>query len=306
MDEQQATWVYAVTRDLDPAVLADLDGIGGEEVRTLPGDPLTAVIGAVDADAFSEEAFEGRLSDPGELEAIARAHHRVVEAVASARPALPLRLATVYRDGGRVREMLTQRHAEFARTLDWLSGRTECGVKVWADPQAVAGDEGDQPAAGTPGNHPAGGGEGAGAAYLSRRRARLAARDSSRQRAAEHAEEVHAELSGMAVAACRHRLQDTQMAGDHGLMVLNAAYLVELDGAGQFAESARTLAGELAGFRLEVTGPWPPYSFADGPEGLACLVQRVQTSPPAHRSRRLRWLTCSTGCSPEAWSSRGM
>jgi Gas vesicle synthesis protein GvpL/GvpF len=262
-----ATWVYAVTRDFDPDRFSDVGGVGGGPVRAVPGGGLTAVTGSVDAQEFSEEAFERRLSDPAELAAIARAHHRVVESVAAAGPVLPLRLATLYSDDERVRELLTQRQAEFTATLGWLAGRTECGVKAWAGPQAVsAGTDEPEPAARGPGQA-----QRTGAAYLSRRRAQLGARAKSRQEAAERGADIHRALSAMAAAACEHQVQDVQSdehgAGDQGLMVLNGAYLVETASMARFAESAQAVVGELPGFRLEVTGPWPPYSFADGPEG---------------------------------------
>jgi Gas vesicle synthesis protein GvpL/GvpF len=55
MSAKHATWVYAVTRELDPAVLAGVDGIGGAQVRALADDGLAAAISTVDADASSAE-----------------------------------------------------------------------------------------------------------------------------------------------------------------------------------------------------------------------------------------------------------
>jgi gas vesicle protein GvpL/GvpF len=263
-----ATWVYAVTRGLDPAVLDDLEGIGGARVREVHEGQLLAAASSVDAGAFNEESLQRRLADPGELEAMARAHHHVIGTVAAAGTVLPLRLGTVYREDGGVRVMLAERQPEFAATLGWLSGRAECGVKVWASPAALA--TGSRPAEG--GLGPGGGG---GTAYLSRRRDELAARDQASRRAAETAAGVHDELSRLAVAGRQHQPQDTPAAGSRStgardVMVLNGAYLVAVADLAEFAAGARAAVAELAGFRLDVTGPWPPYSFADGPmEGEA-------------------------------------
>jgi hypothetical protein len=50
--------------------------------------------------------------------------------------------------------------------------------------------------------------------------------------------------------------------------VLNAAYLVERERVGEFAGLADRLAADETGIRVEVTGPWAPYSFVDaGPGG---------------------------------------
>jgi hypothetical protein len=44
--------------------------------------------------------------------------------------------------------------------------------------------------------------------------------------------------------------------------MLNGAYLVDGDVIGEFMETVATLDRSTASIRLEVTGPWPPYSFA--------------------------------------------
>jgi hypothetical protein len=49
-------------------------------------------------------------------------------------------------------------------------------------------------------------------------------------------------------------------------MVLNAAYLVDVDAVEGFRAAAAGLEarhGEL-GARLQLTGPWPPYNFVPG------------------------------------------
>ena len=46
-------------------------------------------------------------------------------------------------------------------------------------------------------------------------------------------------------------------------MILNAAYLLRGDRAGEFLAAAHALAGAQVGIRADVNGPWPPYSFVD-------------------------------------------
>ena len=44
--------------------------------------------------------------------------------------------------------------------------------------------------------------------------------------------------------------------------MLNGAYLVDGDVIREFMETVATLDRSTARIGLEVTGPWPPYSFA--------------------------------------------
>ncbi|GDY56072.1 hypothetical protein SVIO_066950 [Streptomyces violaceusniger] len=131
------TYAFAVCRggDLTAAAerLAELPGLGtGAPVRTLAAGPLTAVVQDVPTAGYDEEALRRRLSDGAELERCARAHHAVITATSALAPAVPLPLATVYRDDGRVREALGERETSFLTVLDRIAGRAEWGVKVYA------------------------------------------------------------------------------------------------------------------------------------------------------------------------------
>lgn len=252
MAEQSGVWVHAVTRGLDAEKLAGLTGVGGEPVRVLESAGLVAVVNSVDLGEFGEEPLRRNLEDLAWLETVARAHHRVAHAVARLGPVVPTRLATVYRDDTGVGAMLAQRRPDFSAALDRVAGRTEWGVKAYA----VPGGRGP----GEPAPEPAGGG--AGVAYLRRRRAQLSANEQAQQAAADSAGQVHAALGRQAEAARRHAPQDRRLSGQADWMVLNGAYLVDAGRAEEFAESVRHLADRYPAIRLELTGPWPPYSFA--------------------------------------------
>jgi hypothetical protein len=43
--------------------------------------------------------------------------------------------------------------------------------------------------------------------------------------------------------------------------VLSSAFLVEREGWKDFAGAVRRVAADHSGFRVELTGPWPPYDF---------------------------------------------
>ena len=45
--------------------------------------------------------------------------------------------------------------------------------------------------------------------------------------------------------------------------MLNGSYLVDGDVVALFMETVTALERSTARIRLEVTGPWPPYSFAE-------------------------------------------
>jgi hypothetical protein len=250
-------YLYAIAAPVDDGVLGALRGVAGEPVRAVRHRDLVAVVGTVDVGAtgaFGEEALARNLNDLGWLEHVARAHHAVVDGVARAVPAAPLRLATICADDDGVRDRLERWHDGFRRALDEVTGRAEWSVKVFAPSSAPAParDAEPAPAAGTPGS---------GAAYLIRRKAAATARDDALARAAEVAEEVHAELAAHAVDARRLAGQDQRLTGGATPMSLNGAYLVPIDDSDGFEAAVEALRARYADCRIEVAGPWPAYSF---------------------------------------------
>ncbi|MFG2041819.1 GvpL/GvpF family gas vesicle protein [Dactylosporangium sp. NPDC048998] len=256
MTDDAGIWLHAVAREFDPAAVAGLTGVGGGPLRVVEAAGLAAVVSPVDLNEFGAEPMRRNLEDLAWLERVARAHHGVVAAAARLGPVVPARLGTVYLDDTRVRAMLSERRADFVTVLERVAGRTEWGVKAYTATGAPAKPEPSQaPAAG-------GGRSGAGAAYLRRRRAELSAGERRQQAALDSAEEVHAALGGCAEGARRHPPQDRSLSGEPGLMVLNGAYLVDAGRAERFRDTVAALAGRFPAIRLQLTGPWPPYSFA--------------------------------------------
>ncbi|MEZ7129186.1 GvpL/GvpF family gas vesicle protein [Nonomuraea sp. AD125B] len=241
------TYLYAVARDEVPACPP---GVADADVRTIVRGGLVAYVSSVPMERFAEEPLRRSLEDMDWLAGTARAHHRVVDAVAAATPTAPVRLVTVYDGDEQVSDLLERRADDFAEVLEQVTGRREWGVKAFADPTSEERPD-ERPSCEKPGKP--------GTAYLQRRRANLRGREQNRRQALARAEHIHAALATVAVASRRHRPQDPRLSGRADWMLLNGAYLVD---EGRVAEFA-TMAGQLGGGGVEVTvtGPWAPYSF---------------------------------------------
>ncbi|MBP8537146.1 GvpL/GvpF family gas vesicle protein [Streptomyces sp. MK37H] len=260
------TYAFAVCRGgglTAPAEpLAELPGLGtGAPVRTLAAGPLTAVVQDVPAAGYDEAALRRRLSDGAELERCARAHHAVITAASALAPTVPLPLATVYLDDGRVREALGERETSFLTALDRIAGRVEWGVKVYAPagpppaPETVPETAHEAAPTDGPGN---------GRAYLDRVRARQRSREQHHTLALRAAERVDAAVRSLAVAARRLRPHGVEVTGKHRTHVLNAAYLLDLGRERELRAALASLRRDETYVQIELSGPWAPYSFADG------------------------------------------
>lgn len=255
------TYAYAVALDADGTLAEVLTGLPGVAdapvslVRAGTDGEVVVAVSPVPAQDFQEAALRAHLEDLDWLEAVARAHHRVIEALAARTTVLPLRLATVYLDDERVRLMLEARREAFAARLATLAAQVEWGVKIYVE--APAGTEPPaQPPAGTePDLSP-------GRAYLSHRRAQRHAREDAYRDAEEVARRVETAARGYAVDRVQHRPQQGELARGSGENVINDAYLVPQRDAESFRTDVLAAAEGLPGVRVEVTGPWAPYSFA--------------------------------------------
>jgi hypothetical protein len=247
-DTGMGVWVYAVCASIDEASLVPVRGVDGESVRTVGTAGLTAVVGSVDLAIFGEDGLRRGLNDLVRLEAIVRAHHHVIQAISRNRPAVPARIPAVYDNDGRVRAMLREHGHTLANALDRIDGRQEWGVKAYGRRDAeLVGPPEPRAESGT--------------AYLQRKRAGLSAQADRRRDVSVGADAVHAQLSESAEAVRLHRPQDPALTSDGRWMVLNGSYLVDEARAEAFRTAATTLAREHPELTLELTGPWPPYSF---------------------------------------------
>ncbi|MFF1706561.1 GvpL/GvpF family gas vesicle protein [Streptomyces sp. NPDC058252] len=255
------TYAYAVAHDTEGLreSTATLQGVADAPVRFVTAardDRLLLAVSSVPAQDFREDALKRHFEDLDWLEAVARAHHGVIEALAARTTVLPLRLATVYLDDSRARDVLETGRSMFAERLSRLADQVEWGVKIYVEPSAVPPAPA-APAAGLP----------PGRAYLRTRRQQQSVRDTVYQAAQQAAERVETAGRAYAVDRVRHRVQqgvlaDAGGAGGAGENVVNDAYLVPLEHGEAFLADVNHAADGLPGVRVEATGPWAPYSFA--------------------------------------------
>ncbi|MFI5684272.1 GvpL/GvpF family gas vesicle protein [Streptomyces sp. NPDC051636] len=251
-------YVYAVCRPFGAPLQAQLTGVGGAPPALLHHHGLVAVVSTVPEADFAEDALRAHLEDLDWLTATARAHQGVIDALTTVTTPLPLRLATVFRDDSGVRTMIEAREEELRRTLDRIEGRVEWGVKVYADPAPEPPED--------PASRPASGRD-----YLRRRRAQTRSHEDMWQKAEAFAERLHHTLSERAEDSRLHAPQNPELSGVQARNVLNAAYLVPRAHSEEFVEIVDLAKDETQtpGLRVELTGPWAPYSFAGDVRGEA-------------------------------------
>ncbi|MFH8655507.1 GvpL/GvpF family gas vesicle protein [Streptomyces afghaniensis] len=266
--DRNVVYVYAVLRRSAEAAAAvtAVRGVAGDPIHLVaPADPtsrLAFAVGHVPAADYDEAPLKAHLDDLDWMESTVRSHHAVVAAlVASGTAVLPLRLATVYPDEDSARQALDTRRAYFLSLLDRLTGHVELGVKIYAAPDITPPEPDSGAAQETPT------GLGAGRAYLSIRRRRQRRNEEAWRTVAQAAAHLTRTAGALAVDRVAHTPQRGSLAGPApGTNVGNDAYLVPADRVAAFRAAIQAAAENIPGLRVEVTGPWAPYSFALQPE----------------------------------------
>jgi hypothetical protein len=255
---ETAWYVYGVVRAQEAPAAGKLADVRRSLTAVTEGE-LTAMVSPVPAAEFAENELRAHLNDMDWVETVARDHERVLDAICTRTTVIPMRLCTVYKTEGGVREMLLRESDPLLPALDHLDGKTEWGVKVFFERPRESRAARREPASGE---------RGSGAAYMDdRRRQRDHATQLGEQVEAVVAT-IHDKLDSLAEESTLNPPQRPEVSAHGGEMVLNGAYLVERESESPFHEEIRALQSRFAdnGLELVLTGPWPAYNFL--PDGI--------------------------------------
>jgi hypothetical protein len=238
---------------------------GGAVLEVVPFSSLVAIVEPVPRDEFSPEVLEDKLQCVEWVAPLACKHTAVLDEIMRHGPVVPAPLCTLFSSASALAAALAERAQRFRDALRLLDGRQEWSCKLFYDEarlRAVTGanDPGvraleSAAVTASPGK-----------AYVLRKQrdARLA--EVVELRIDAVVEDIVAEVDPE-IADVRFRALLAEAAtGRPEPMALNAAVLVDVERTSALHATVGALSVRLGdeGFALELTGPWPPYSFCDG------------------------------------------
>jgi hypothetical protein len=241
-----------------PAAIED-----NTKLEWVVANDLAALSSAVPLATYGEEALAEHLSDPTWTAIRAMRHQTVVEYVAKRTGVLPLRFGTIYLERNGIERMLSEKGRELAGIIERLRGREEWGVNVYSDRAKLMAsitsvsprlrELVQQAEAASPGQ-----------SYLMQKKIDALRVDESRVALNGILDQIEKTLREQSDDARRLRILKVE-ATEHGELKGKFAFLVKRSGFEEFRAAAERLAEEhlTAGVRLELTGPWPAYNFAE-------------------------------------------
>lgn len=246
-----ATYLYCLVQSAEPpqAGPAPLGLPGLSEPRLLPaGDGVWLAVADAPLPEYGAESIQEHLQDLDWVSSRALAHEAVVEHFGRGGTVVPFKLFTLFSSDERALAHIRADRERLDHVFKRIAGCQEWGVRVRFDEsraREVLAREAGEPASAS------------GTAFLLRKKTE---RDASRTLAARLRSEMGEVFSDLAGQAADARRRDPVAP-----LLLDGAFLVPADLAGEFERTVGRWAERLAGQACEMTltGPWPPYNFID-------------------------------------------
>jgi uncharacterized lipoprotein YehR (DUF1307 family) len=253
----------------DPKPLDILGVDKKNKVRSVEGRGLCVMISDVDIDQFQDQVKKlfSELTKTTEAaqrgtQEVLQAHEHVVDALMKDTTVVPFKFGTILKDEQAALKMLQDYEEKFKNLLSKFAGRTEWGMRVYADHQEFINyvvqiepqfKELEEKREKLP----------RGAAYLLGRKIEEELKDKAATRLAEVTEAIFHKLGEAAYEGKLNKNLPQNLTGNRKEMVLNTVYLVEKEKVAHFCNQGKILMERYGGMGLdfEVSGPWAPYSF---------------------------------------------
>ena len=221
-------YVYCVTEGLDEAP-EKLQGIGGNAVRVFKTENFSLLV----------SDFGGATVPVDRQNALV--HAAVVKSVLDRTTPLPFRFGMLLTEE-QLREYLTARRDALLANLARVRGCVEMNVKIIADVQEDQAQEVENQGTDKPGT-----------LFLLKKRREIVG--------SEEAKEVAGWLEGVLREYVREKSFKANVTSQ---LLLSAAHLVERSAVKNYRLTLKEAQRERPELKFLVSGPWPPYSFANG------------------------------------------
>jgi gas vesicle protein GvpL/GvpF len=231
-------YAYCVVPERHPTVAPGTVGVAGAGVIARDAGGLRLAISEVNPEDFNEAALRTHLEEPSWASSLAMAHYQVVDACFANGAVLPLRLCTVFSSVERAIAAIEDKHEVLQRALADVEDCAQWSVKVNALSDSTATTTADVSS---------------GTDYLRRASERGHRRVEALEMSRAAAARLYQQLDAVALSA--------QQDAESTRLPRSASYLVRSADTTRFLATVRDYVEGTATLRVDIGGPWAPYSF---------------------------------------------
>lgn len=251
-------YVYCIS-EAPPKIVPQLES-SGMECLTIGGFFIN--IKNVPESEFSEANLKRNLSDIQWLEIQVRDHISVINTIMEYGSVIPFKFGTIYNTKASLEKFISDYSESLTENIQQISGKEEWAVKIYCDRKLLSKkiDELSEQAASlqkqisesSPGK----------AFLLNKKKIDLIENEMDRL-CNKFGQEYYEEIKIHCESTSLNNLLPKEYTGREDTMILNASFLVMASNVNDFKiliDQMIDRAGN-SGFFIEISGPWPPFSF---------------------------------------------
>lgn len=246
--------------------LPSLKGLDDQhDIQIFPLDNLTAIICHLDSNDYSENAIKEKISNDMEwLQKKAFHHHETLLTLQKLYTVVPMKFCTIYSNEMSLKNTLNEHYSSLKQTFDLLKGKEEWNLKIYCDDTELEQhlirhnskiDEQKKAISQLP----------PGRQFFERKKIDQLVKQELEDEKNNICEKLHDELKHFSMGDTVKKNWSKDVTGREDSMSWNSVYLLPIDHVEGFLNKIHSANEKMAktGWRLEASGPWPPYHFAN-------------------------------------------
>lgn len=251
-------YIYCISNS--PSELGDKLKSAG--ILSLAVESFYVFLKHVPESEFSEHNFKRNLSNMAWLESNAREHVGVISELMEQNTMIPFKFGTLFLTEESLKKFITDYSDSLTDNFLHIQKSEEWSVKIYCDLKAlsekidelseVSAELEKQIMASSPGR-----------AYLLKRKKTDLIENEMNRLCKEYGQTYFNEFENLSVATSLNNLLPKDFTGREDTMILNAVFLVQTNNVTDFNNTKENITKKDGnfGFKIDITGPWPPFSF---------------------------------------------
>ncbi|OGO93627.1 MAG: hypothetical protein A2Y17_00780 [Clostridiales bacterium GWF2_38_85] len=252
--------VYCIANTIDENTfnIYGLDGIN--KLYLINNENLYAIVSDVDLDEYSEEKMAGKGEDINWLKEKATDFMNVILEINSVIDIIPMKFLTIFTDSEHVKNMISDNSKLFAETFVKIIGNEEMSVKIYCDLKKYKDSCMDEEIKNFEKILV---GKSKGAAFFLKKKFESELDDKIQAKVYKIVNGIIDKVSAVAAETKSNKILAKEITGINIPMISNYAFLIKKENKELFKEQIDVSISdyEKSGLTIEMTGPWPPYSF---------------------------------------------
>jgi len=261
-------YLYCIRLKCNEAIEVQKTMSGDEKVQIFPFLDLEAVISEVSIEEFSSAEIQKKAEDDLDwIKGKARIHEEVIEQAmktgsSAIIPVIPMQFGVIFKTRENLQETLYNNLEKFRKSLEFLAGRQEWGVKAFLDQKVFEGfieKENEEllakkrEAEALP----------KGLSFFAKKKVASTIDEIKEKELDKIINEIYESLAESGVSLHKAKILEKCFTLMTEEMILNGFYLIEESRLNEFKEKAEGFREKFNqhGIKIEMSGPWPSYHF---------------------------------------------